>query len=176
MARDLVIRHCDSAEAWHVAARSTLDRLDHQVRSGAAGARLQATWGHFVTALRAHFAEEEAVVFPALRTLAKGGLPAGDAFLNHLDDMDDEVESVRSLTGALRLSSRELGLAEQDFLDFIDDLEEHARREQEELLPAARALIADLQGRGVLDEELVSTGDRGPDPLRQAISKIPRSR
>ncbi|RME27949.1 MAG: hypothetical protein D6798_03510 [Deltaproteobacteria bacterium] len=176
MARELVIRHCDTAEAWHVAARSTLDRLDHAVRTTIASAPVQTIWRHFVDALREHFAEEEAILFPALRALARGELPEGDDYLRQLDAMEEELDGVRHLTATLRLYSRELGRLEDDFLEFVEALEDHARREQEELLPAARLLIAELHGIHLLRDSPPDSPDSRTDPPRAAIDEIERSR
>lgn len=140
-ARD-VLTLCDDAQAWHVTARATLERLDARVRSGTADPRLIAPWAHFTRGIRAHLAEEELVLFPALRELAHGRAPPTETWRQMLDEMERELAEMETLSTALRSAARDAGPLEAELLDLLDDLEVHARVEEQELLPAARRMLA----------------------------------
>ncbi|MFT4977539.1 MAG: hypothetical protein ACI8S6_003444 [Myxococcota bacterium] len=55
--------------------------------------------------------------------------------------MQTELFEVRTIADALRAAAPEAGEYEVELLVLLDELEEHARRESEELWPAATALI-----------------------------------
>lgn len=133
---------CEGAQAWHLAAGPRLDRLDGAVRAGTTDPRLLAPWEHFARGLRAHFAEEELVLFPALRALAAGRAPTGEGWRQVVHQVERERSELETLATALRSAARDAGALEAELLALIDDLEEHARMEEEELLPAARAVLS----------------------------------
>lgn len=132
---------CHQAVAFHQSARARLDALAPEVRENAQGVRLTAPWDHFERGVRGHFAEEEEVLFPALRAAAAGEAPVGDAWRGLLREMERELDEVRTIADALRNAARDAGPLERDLLDLLDDLEEHARIEEEVLLPAARRVL-----------------------------------
>ena len=136
-----VLTLCDDAQAWHVTGRATLDKLDARVRSGTTDPRLIAPWTHFARGLRAHLAEEELVLFPALRDLAQGRTPPTENWRQMLDEMERELSEMETLSTALRSAARDAGPLEAELLDLLDDLEVHARVEEQELLPAARRML-----------------------------------
>lgn len=142
MFRDQVVSLCDGADAWNGRARVTLESLDRQIRGSTTDKRLLAPWDHFARGLRAHFAQEEQVLFPALRALAGGEPPEGERFVRMLEEMAQEIGEVCTIADALRNAARDAGDLEPDILAFLDELEEQARREGEQLLPAARQLLA----------------------------------
>lgn len=141
MPRDIVLRTCDGAEAWHVECRASLNLLDDLLHHERHPPGLLAPWEHFARGMRTHFEEEEQVLFPALRALARGQAPRGEDFLVLLEEMEQELDEIRTISDALRNAARDGGELEQRILELLDDLEEHARREEEELLPAAKQLV-----------------------------------
>jgi hypothetical protein len=141
MSNDGVQQLCDGAEAWHVQTRPIIDSLDQRVRDGSHGPGLVAPWTHFIKALRSHFAEEEGVLFPALRVLERGGTPEGERWKEVLAEMERELDEFRTIADAVRNAARDAGPLEMELLELLDSLEEHARIEEEELVPAARALL-----------------------------------
>lgn len=132
---------CDRALAYHDAARAQLDELGAAVRAGDHDARLQAPWAHFEREVRAHFDEEETVLFPALRALAAGEDPGEGPWRAQLDELSRELDEVRTIADALRSAARDAGALEQPLLDLLDGLESHAEAEGTVLLPAARLAL-----------------------------------
>ena len=130
------------AEGAHRRMLATLVVLDRQVGDSTHSARLVAPWNHFVTGIRAHFAEEEASLFPALRAAACGSAPPDGPWTQQLAEMERELDQVRTIADALREAARDAGDLEQPLLDLLDTLEVHATIESEALLPAAWAALA----------------------------------
>ena len=141
MPRDRLRQHCDRALAWHARVKPSLVDMDRRVRDGSHGPGLVAPWSHFTRSLDAHFAEEETVLFPALRALAGGGVPESERWRTMLAAMERELDECRTIADALRNAARDAASLESDLLNLLDSLEEHARFEEEELVPAARALL-----------------------------------
>ncbi|MCK6505420.1 hemerythrin domain-containing protein [Myxococcota bacterium] len=172
-ARD-VLTLCDDAQAWHVTARATLARLDDRVRSGTADPRLIAPWTHFTRGIRAHLAEEELVLFPALRELAQGKAPPTESWRGMLDDMERELSEMETLSAALRSAARDAGPLEAELLDLLDDLEVHARVEEQELLPAARRMLSAWEA-GPPSPRASQAPPEPPPPLRKEGSVLRRT-
>lgn len=141
MSRELILDLCDGAEAWHEIALAELLRIDGLLSQSEAAPGLIAPWVHFVRGLRAHMNEEEEVLFPALRAIARGEVPEGDQHLVLLEEMAQEIGEIQTIAEALRSATRDAGEVEAPILDLLDQLEAHARREEEELLPAAHELL-----------------------------------
>jgi|GEM_PF-3360358 len=142
MPRTLVRALCDALEAAHGVLRDRLTDLDGRIQAAAPDPRLAAPWAHFIRGLRAHLAEEELVLFPALRSLARGVPVADPAFRSLLAELGQELDEIATISDALRNAARDAGPLEADILALLDELETHARREQDELLPAALDLLA----------------------------------
>ncbi len=130
------------AKDAHLQLLETLEVLDRKVCDSTHTARLVAPWNHFVTGIRAHFAEEEGQLFPALRAAAAGQVPEAGAWSQQLAEMERELDQVRTIADALREAARDAGDLEQPILDLLDQLEHHATVESDRLLPAARAVLA----------------------------------
>lgn len=142
MSTDSLTELCARAEAWHTEARQTLDRLDPDVRDNAQGVRLIAPWDHFVRGLRGHFAEEEEVLFPALRAVDRGETPPDGPWREMLGELERELDEVRTIADALRNAARDADALEIPLLDLLDTLEAHAEEEATALHPAALAALA----------------------------------
>lgn len=130
------------AARFHARCLERVDALEQAIRDMDTTPRLTAPWGHFVRGLREHFAQEEAVVFPAIRALARGQAPPDEGFAGPLHDLSFELDELRSISDALAAAAPEAGPHEEALLTLLDELEEHARREEQELFPMAMELLA----------------------------------
>lgn len=155
---------CDRALAFHDEARAQLDALGPAVRSTAQNARLQAPWAHFERELREHFAEEESVLFPALRALAAGEDPGEGPWRAQLDELSRELDEVRTIADALRSAARDAGPLELSLLELLDGLEAHAQAEAEVLLPAARTALQE-EAAPVQEETAPVQEETAPAPV-----------
>ena len=131
----------DRAEAYHGHLRAEIDRLDAAFSSRDLTPRLSAPWRHFADGLRDHMAVEEQVLFPAIRALAALQDPGEADWRTPLAEMQYELDELRTIFDALRSAAPEAGDLETDLLTLLDALEEHARREEEQLQPAAAELV-----------------------------------
>lgn len=129
------------AEAYHHHLRQALDRLDAAFAARELTPRLSAPWRHFAEGMRDHMAVEEQILFPAVRALAALSEPGEGDWRTPLAEMQFELDELRTIFDALRSAAPEAGDLEGDLLTLLDDLEEHARREEEQLQPAAAALV-----------------------------------
>jgi hypothetical protein len=142
MSTPTLTERCALAEAWHEDARQTLDFLDPLVRQNTQGVRLIAPWDHFVRGIRGHFAEEEEVLFPALRAVDGGEPPPDGPWQDMLAELERELDEVRTIADALRNAARDAGELERPLLDLLDALEAHAEEEALRLHPAALAALS----------------------------------
>lgn len=136
------IAACLAAEEWHRRCLERIGELDQDFRRQNASPRLTAPWAHFTRGLREHFAIEESRVFPAIRAMAHGKVPEREDFAGPLHDLRFELDELRTIADALANAAPEAGAREADLLALLDELEEHARREEKELFPLAMELLS----------------------------------
>lgn len=131
----------DRAEAYHKHLQAVLDRLDAAFAARDLTPRLGAPWRHFAEGMRDHMRVEEQVLFPAVRALAALQDPGDADWRTPLAEMQFELDELRTIFDALRSAAPEAGDLEGQLLTLLDELEEHARREEEQLQPAAQELV-----------------------------------
>jgi len=166
---ETVLRMCRGAVGWHSHFRGRLRAFDDTFRQLDLSPGFMAPWGHFHRELTVHLDEEEGELFPALIAAAEGDpTPADGRFRAHLKDMQTELDEIRTIADALRVAAPEVGEHEVPLLSLLDDLEEHARRESEDLWPAATALLA---GRRELMPPTPTASPRPPEPQRGVLSR-----
>ena len=136
-----VLATIEEALHFHGRFRRMLGTVDRKVLEAEPDKRFTAPWAHFTRAMREHFQEEELILFPALEALAEGERVSDVAFAVLLDEMVYELDVTMTLCDAVRSAARDVGDLEQEVLELLDELEEHARLEQEVLVPRARALV-----------------------------------
>jgi iron-sulfur cluster repair protein YtfE (RIC family) len=101
---------------------------------------IRAPFFHLHQLLTEHLIKEENILFPMIFALASGGLPGGCGVAGPIRQMNVEHEQIRLLETTLRVAARDAGPEEYALLALLDDLSEHARKEDEELFPAVLAL------------------------------------
>ena len=134
---------CTGAQGWHDRFRTAIADFGVVFAGMELTPRFTAPWDHFTRGLLEHLREEETELFPALIAIADGKEPESDSWKVHLNEMQMELDEIRTISDALRSAATELGEHEQPLLELLDELEEHARREEEELWPAAMSLIGE---------------------------------
>ncbi len=89
--------------------------------------------------LEVHMKKEELILFPAIR---KGGMPGIEMPIAQMradhDDHEGEIAEIRRLTDGLALPERACGTWTALYgglAEFVDDLQEHVRLENEVLFP-----------------------------------------
>lgn len=132
---------CIKASAEHEDLRTAMALIDQRLADSEAGKPLLAPWTHLRRGLDEHFAAEEAQLFPAILALAGDEEPRGLDWISPLHHLQFELDEVRCIADALRNAARDAGPHEALLHGFLDRLEEHARTEEEELFPAAMALV-----------------------------------
>lgn len=100
-----------------------------------------------IGALEVHMKKEELVLFPALRRGAGPGIATPIAVMrSDHDDHAREVSEIRRLTGDLRLpegACRSWAALYAGLEEFLSDLAEHIRLENEVLFPPFEAMAAE---------------------------------
>lgn len=132
----------DRALAWHQVLRDAMVKLGTAFTSREVSPRLSAPWNHFVAGMHDHLKVEEELLFPAVRALAEGRNPGRTDFEAPLQEMQFEMDEIATIGDALRNAAPEAGDLEADLLEMLDQLDQHAAREQEVIFPAAVRLLA----------------------------------
>jgi iron-sulfur cluster repair protein YtfE (RIC family) len=135
-----------AAVSWHMRARKRVDAIQVQIDAQDLSPRFMAPWNHFSQGVLAHFVEEETELFPALLALADGQEPTNVDHLDHLDDMQGELFEIRTIGDALAVATPEAGELEDTIRDLLDELETHAKMEEQHILPPGRALVDAYRG------------------------------
>ena len=146
----------DRALAYHDQLRATVARLDAAFASRDLTPRLSAPWRHFTEGIVDHMKIEEEILFPALRAIALGQDPGDADFDTPLHEMQNELDELNTILDALRSAAPEAADLELDLLTMLDELEEHARKEEQILQPAAVAMVAAWRGDGAAPAEEVA--------------------
>lgn len=132
-------RLLDAILVHHAFLRRELDRLDTELVG--APRQIAAPFAHFRRSMIEHMDHEEAEIFPAIRAFAAGHLAAAD-----LPALHEERDAIGTFELSLREAARDAGRLEADLLAMLDDLAEHVRKEDEELVPAVAALVRERAG------------------------------
>lgn len=149
-------------ETHHAFLHRELPRLAAALRD--AKPQVRVPFGHLCRTMESHMMKEEQILFPAIIALAESGEMSGCGVSGPIAQMCAEHDEIRTLETALRAASRAAGPLENDLLCLLDDLAEHARKEDEELFPAALALA------GVA----VDAGPDSPGDVELADTVLPR--
>ena len=100
------------------------------------------TWMALSTLLQDHLVKEEQVLFPAILRLAEGGPPGHCGLEGPLTQMAAEHEQIESLVEVLLELAPGAGDDAELLVRVLEDLAVHARKEEEQLFPGARALLS----------------------------------
>jgi hemerythrin-like domain-containing protein len=135
-----ILAACELALSAHVHLRTELQALDTELAARTLTPRFTAPWAHFIRSLESHLAVEEEAVFPALAAMAAGQTPE-TGYEEPLHGMRYELDEMRTIADALRVAAGEAGPLEGRILTLLDELEEHATKEEERLFPMAMELL-----------------------------------
>lgn len=135
-----ILAACELALSAHVHLRTELQALDAELAARTLTPRFTAPWAHFIRSLESHLAVEEEAVFPALAAMAAGQTPE-TGYEEPLHGMRYELDEMRTIADALRVAAGEAGPLEGRILTLLDELEEHATKEEERLFPMAMELL-----------------------------------
>lgn len=94
-----------------------------------------------------HMMKEEQILFPLIITLAQGGGNGGCGVEGPIAQMGVEHNAIRLLEDEIRGASSLAGAEEEALMALLDDLSEHARKEDESLFPSALALAREASAR-----------------------------
>lgn len=149
-------------DTHHALLHRELPRLE--VALVGASPRLRVPFGNLKRVMDLHLMKEEQILFPAILARCEGGVSGGCGLAGPIAQMRAEHDEIRTLEDALRSAAREAGPLEAGLLAMLDDLVEHARKEDEELFPAALALEASEQQDDV-EPESVHARDAARRPI-----------
>lgn len=130
-----------------------------------APAPLRAPFFHLHRLLESHMQKEEVILFPAISALARGEGISGCGVGGPIAQMRAEHDEIRTLEDALRNASRDAGALESRLLALLDDLAEHAAKEDALLFPAA------LEMAMVATQPAIEADEYDPRP--RAASPLP---
>lgn len=142
---------CRKAMAFHERLRSTLERLGPPLYNQGALPRLGPAWEALNQGVLPHIDDEDKRLLPALIALSEESRPLDDDIVDSLGAMARELDEVRALCAAVREAAPESNLLQWDLYSLLDELESHAKLEEEHILPAALALLgveADIAREG----------------------------
>jgi iron-sulfur cluster repair protein YtfE (RIC family) len=132
---------------------------------------LQRVFGELRMLLTDHLMKEEVILFPMITALARSGSTEGCGLMGPIRQMRHEHTRIRGLEEELRRRSAEAGPAEASLIALLDDLLVHARKEDENLFPAAFVLAGLPEPDW--DDEPVSTLPTSPPRLAPSPSPAP---
>lgn len=136
-----LVQNLDRALAWHQELRATIAKLDAAFKAWEVSPRLAAPWRHFSEGMEDHLRVEEEILFPALRALAEGRDPEQDNFEVPLLEMRYELDELATISDALRSASPEARELEGELLEMLDQLDVHAEKEQNVIVPEGMRLL-----------------------------------
>lgn len=146
----------DAILVHHTFLRGELLRLDAALVG--APRQITAPFAHFRRTMIEHMDQEEGEIFPAIRAFAEGRIEGSD-----LPALHEERDAIGTFELSLREAARDAGPFEHDLLTMLDDLAEHVRKEDEELVPAVAALKRARAGH--VDEGAGRVLPRTPPPV-----------
>jgi regulator of cell morphogenesis and NO signaling len=123
----------------HAYLRLHMPRLERAFQEARVSPELLRPWRDLVFTMVEHMHKEEEILFPAIQAVARG---EPEMWIEGpMAMMESEHDEIRRIEDELRTRSRLAGPLERDLVELLDDLAEHARKEDEELFPAARAAL-----------------------------------
>ena len=126
-------------DTHHTHLHEHLPRLSTALRKNRESNELIHAWNQLASLLHGHLQKEEQILFPAIINASRG-LSSWD-YSAPIHVMTLEHEQITGLEAQLRiLLNHELPL-HRECIVLLDDLSEHARREEQELFPQALALL-----------------------------------
>ena len=125
----------------HDALRGAIAALDPHLTPSGEPTKLTRQWVRFCRDLEEHMELEDAQVLPALSALSEGREPEVEAYEEHLLSMGAELEIMRTVAGAMADVAGLAGDQEAELRALLAQLEEHARREEEDLFPLAMEML-----------------------------------
>ncbi len=148
---------CDEAMAAHASLRARMHKLDAALSGLELSPLFNAPWAHFTTGLQHYFDAEEGSVFPALLALSSGEDPDDEGVIAHIQGLQGELDTLRTISDALRAAAIETAELERPILELLDDLEAHTDWEEENIFPLATALLNQYQARASAGESAGKT-------------------
>lgn len=126
-------------ESHHRYLHAELPRLAGLLKD--ASPQIRAPFTHLKRVMDAHMTMEEKVVFPAILQLAAEGDTGGDDLAKAIEQIRVEHDEIATLEDSLRNAARDAGDLEDALLALLDDLVIHHAKEDDNLFPAALALL-----------------------------------
>lgn len=136
--------------------------------------RVRAPFAHLQRVMDDHMGKEEQILFPAIFQLCMGEGVDGCGVIGPIRQMQHEHDTIRTLESALREAARDAGPLQDDILELLDDLCEHARKEDEELFPAVLALVDTMRKSEADDAEGCGANTRADRPVSKPVRRILR--
>jgi molybdenum cofactor biosynthesis enzyme MoaA/iron-sulfur cluster repair protein YtfE (RIC family) len=153
-------------DTHHALLKRELPLLEAGLRDADAAVRVP--FGKLVRVLNEHLMKEEAILFPAILALAEGHAVDGCGVHGPIAQMQAEHEVIRALEEELRVERARAGTLGPDLLRLLDDLAEHARKEDEWLFPAAIRLAEAADGARAATNEAARL-EPAPPPRRKHV-------
>ncbi|MES2642375.1 MAG: hemerythrin domain-containing protein [Myxococcota bacterium] len=111
-----------------------------------------------------HMMKEERILFPMIITLGEGGPNGGCGVDGPIAQMGAEHTGIRLLEDELRGVASLAGDEEEALMALLDDLSEHARKEDELLFPSALRLARSAEARPRVSHEDEDEDEYTPAP------------
>lgn len=125
----------DILDTHHALLKRELPRLEAAFKDAPLG--LRQPFERLCRTMESHLMKEEQILFPAIFELCERGEMVGCGLYGPIRQMEHEHQEIRAIEAELRGAARHAGALERDLVALLDDLAEHARKEDEELFPAA---------------------------------------
>ncbi len=126
-------------------------------------------WSELAQILEDHLMKEEVILFPSILALAGGDVSTAMHVMGPIPQMRVDHERIRQIEAELRADAPHAGAGGAALLALLDDLAEHARKEDEELFPGALGLLP-----GTADLEAIEAAVRAQmPPPRSAPRRAP---
>lgn len=166
-----VLTALDRALAWHVRLKTFLEAMRTDLAGWEQTPRFAAPWKHFSEGMVDHLRVEEEILFPAIRALAELREPVSNEFEAPLAEMQFELDELRTIADALRNASAEARHREGELLTMLDELEEHASKEESIIFPAATALQERWHRMSAAEAEAASPHNAATQQAAHAASQ-----
>jgi len=124
-------------DTHHARLHHELPRFERAFADGPTA--LAQAFSRFARTMEHHLAKEEQILFPAILALCEHGDMVGCGLVGPIQQMRHEHDEIRAMELELRGLAASAGQSRDELVALLDDLAEHARREDEELFPAAIA-------------------------------------
>lgn len=163
-------------DTHHVFLHREMGPLTTALRS--APVEIRQHWAELAQVLEDHLMKEEVILFPSIQALARGDLSTAMHVLGPIPQMKVDHAHIHRLEALLRADAARAGEAGPALLVLLDDLADHARKEDEVLFPAALALLPGTPDLAAIDAaaeaELAQAARVRPPPRRPDPRPPPR--